>query len=326
MSFSTERVAPALSGVQSVLCTPFDSDGAVDERSLRRLVAHQLRWGVDGVVVFGLAGEPYKLSDLERRQVLTAVVDEVSGAVPVIAGAEHSGVEAAAARAREAVALGADALMATPPHFVKPDPAEVLYYYDTLAVTAKVPVVIQDAPAWTGVTLPVELLMTLAQGSPWLRWVKVEAPPASAKIRALRAAGLEVLGGYGALHLAEDLSAGIVGLMPGCALPGLYAEIWRAHERGDDEGAFGCYARVLPLLVFQMSSLDLFVAIQKLLLARIGVINSPRLRCPGSELGKTEVSWLERLLEATDVTPYLDTNPTVVQRSGRAAAAERSER
>jgi 2-keto-3-deoxy-L-arabinonate dehydratase len=309
MTPSIEGSSVELRGVLSVLCTPFEDDGSIDAASIRLLVDHQLAWGVDGIVVFGLAGEPYKLTDDERRRVLSVVVEQANGAVPVIAGSDHSGLEAAVTRAREAVDLGADALMVYPPTFVKPDPQGVLEYYEAIAGVVSVPIVIQDAPTWTGVPLPVELLATIAEYSPSLRWVKVEVPPAAGKMRLLRDMGMHVLGGYGALHLAEDLAGGIEAVMPGCALPGLYLDIWRRHEAGDERGAFELYAQALPLLVFQMSSLDVFVAVQKLLLYEIGVLASPRLRQPGRRLDEEQCRWLKLLVRRSNLSAYLAAAP-----------------
>ena len=101
-------------GVLSVLCTPFHDDGRVDLPSVRRHVEHSISAGADGVVVFGLAGEIYKLSDAERELILAAAVEAASG-VPVIAGSEHSGIEAAVDRSIRATELGASALMLYPP-------------------------------------------------------------------------------------------------------------------------------------------------------------------------------------------------------------------
>lgn len=311
MTASPASAHERLRGVLSVLCTPFADDGTLDSVSLRRLVEHQVAWDVNGIVIFGLAGEVYKLTDDERRQVLTTVVAAANGAVPVIAGAEHSGFEAAVTRAREAVELGADALMVFPPTFVKPDAPGIIEYYEAIATAAGVPVVIQDAPTWTGVPMPAELLIEVAKRSSHLRWVKVEAPPAAAKIRALAGNGMHVFGGYGALHLAEDLAAGIEAVMPGCALPGLYVDIWRSHENGNDAAVFERYAQALPLLVFQMSSLDVFVAIQKLLLFGIGVLSSPRLRRPGRELDLTEQGWLELLMSRAQMSEFLGSRPPI---------------
>jgi 4-hydroxy-tetrahydrodipicolinate synthase len=296
-----------LTGVLSVLCTPFTRTGDIDTASLERLVAHQLAWKVDGIVVFGLAGELYKLTDHDRRRILQTVVNCVDGAVPVIAGTEHTGTEGAVTRTREAVELGASAVMVYPPTFIKPDAAGVVDYFASIGRSVSVPVIVQDAPAWTGVPLPVELLARLCDAAPNVAVVKVEAPPAADKIRSLREAGLSVIGGFGALHLLEDLDAGVQALMPGSAMPGMYKEWWDAHTAGDLQRLWGGFTRALPLLSFQMSSLDTFVAVQKRLLHRIGILDCDVLRRPGAQLSADQTRWLDELLEYTDTNRYLGT-------------------
>ena len=206
-----------LSGVLSVLCTPFDDNGDIDKESINRLVDHQLAWGVDGIVVFGLAGELYKLTDNDRREVLRTVLNRVGSTVPVVVGTQHTGTEGAIARSREAADMGASALMLYPPTFIKPDGEGVIDYFVSVGASVELPIIIQDAPATTGVPLPVELFTKIVSASPNVCLVKVEAPPASAKIRALRSRGFKVIGGNGVVHLLEDLRAGIQAIMPGCA-------------------------------------------------------------------------------------------------------------
>ncbi len=302
-------MAPELQGILSVLCTPFHEDGSIDEASLVRLVEHNLAWGVDAIVCFGLAGEIYKLTDLDRHKILAAVVHAVDGAVPVIAGTEHTGTEGAVARSRGAQEAGAAAVMVYPPTFVKPNRDQVIEYYQAISEAIEIPIVIQDAPAWTGVPLPVELLITVARHAPQVRYVKVEAPPTSPKIAALNEAQILPLGGYGALHLAEELTHGIRGTMPACAYPGFFKELWRAHEAGDRDTVWSLFTRILPLTSFQMGSLDLLVAVQKILLSRIGVLSSARLRRPAVSINQAQLEWLDLLLERTGIGPYLKQRP-----------------
>jgi 2-keto-3-deoxy-L-arabinonate dehydratase len=297
---------PALAGVLCVLATPFEADGSLDEASLGRLVEHVLGQGVDGVVCLGLASESYKLTDRERRRVVARVTATVAQRVPVVVGVDHNGAEAAAARCREATELGADAVMAYPPSFVRPEPDGVAAFYVTLAGAAAVPVVVQDAPTWTGVALPVELLLAIQSRAPNVRYVKVEAPPAADKIARLADAGLHAVGGYGALHLPEEVNAGIVATLPGCALAGLYRDLWRRVLAGDADGLWALHADALPLLAFQIGSLDLFVAVQKLVLARAGVIASARVREPATPLTSRAVAWLDLLLARTRLDRYLE--------------------
>ena len=294
-----------LSGVLSVLCTPFDDNGDIDKESINRLVDHQLAWGVDGIVVFGLAGELYKLTDNDRREVLRTVLNRVGSTVPVVVGTQHTGTEGAIARSREAADMGASALMLYPPTFIKPDGEGVIDYFVSVGASVELPIIIQDAPATTGVPLPVELFTKIVSASPNVCLVKVEAPPASGKIRALRSRGFKVIGGNGVVHLLEDLRAGIQAIMPGCALPGLYRDLWSSHQDGNVEQLWGDFTRVLPLLSFQNSSLDVFVAVQKRLLHQKGVLGSAAMRRPGAQLDSEALSLLEELVDRTEVGRYL---------------------
>ena len=134
--------------------------------------------------------------------------------------------------------------------------------------------------------------------------MKVEAPPAADKIAALAAKGFGVLSGYGVLHLPEEVHAGAIAAMPGCALPGLYRDLWQLADEGDEEALWRLHAQALPLLSFQMSSLDVIVGVQKLLLARAGVIDSSYLRRPGRPLTPRQVEWLDVLLHRCDLGRY----------------------
>lgn len=300
-----------LRGVLSVLCTPFRTNGQVDEESLRRHVKHSLAWGADGLVCFGLAGETYKLTDAERASILAVVIDEADGAVPVVAGTEHTGTEGAKVRSRHAAELGAAAIMVYPPSFVKPDSTAIVDFFATLVESVDIPIVIQDAPGWTGVMLPVDLLAEIADAAPNVRYVKVEAPPTAPKLAAVAAMGLRPISGYGALHLGEELISGIHAIMPGSGLPGLFVDIWQAYSRGDIGNALGLYHSALPLLVFEMGSLDVFVAVQKRLLGSRGVIASDGLRQPGRQLDGGQQAYMHSVVNQSRLRRYLGWPPQV---------------
>ena len=296
-----------LHGVMPVLVTPFGDDGKIDTDSMARQVEHQVTWGVDGVVLFGLASEVHKLTDRERTDLTRAVVDAAAGRVPVILGCEHNGVDGAAERAAESQELGADALMAFPPSFMPPPPSAVRDYYLAIARASGLPLIAQDAPGWTGVSLTVDFLSDLAGLLDTPFAVKVEAPPTGPKIAALQERGVPSIGGYGALHVAEERIAGAVGTMPGSGLPGLLRDVWgqlSTHPPNEE-----VYTAALPLLAFQMGSLNMFIAVQKTLLARIGVIRDPKVREPTTFLTDSQLRRLDYLLQSTGAAEYAQPQP-----------------
>src|SRR3989442_1110094 len=173
------------------------SSACKDLDSLRRVVDYLIDAGAHGVAALGVAGEIYALTDAERRAVAQTVVKQAAGRVPVVVGASHNGAEAAAALAREAAAAGADVLMVMPPSFIKPAEQGIYEYYAMIAEAARIPIMIQDNPGWTGVTIPTDLIIRLAD-LPLIRYVKVETPAPLPKVSELtRTAGdrLTLLGG-----------------------------------------------------------------------------------------------------------------------------------
>ena len=88
-------MAEKLRGLYSILATPFDSQGRIDEESLRSLVNFELEAGVNGITILGILGEVLRLSDSERLEVTKTVINEVSGQVPVVSGTGATGTDLA---------------------------------------------------------------------------------------------------------------------------------------------------------------------------------------------------------------------------------------
>src|SRR5262247_776009 len=102
------------SGVMPANVLPFTADLAIDEPAYRR----HLRWlahtkGVTGIVANGHAAEVSSLSHEERARAIA--LDEVAGAVPIIAGVYADGSLEAVDLARDAQAAGAAGLLVFPP-------------------------------------------------------------------------------------------------------------------------------------------------------------------------------------------------------------------
>ncbi len=199
--------------------------------------------------------------------------------------------------------------MAYPPSFVKPDEASIVEYYSAVGDVG-LPVIIQDAPAWTGVPLSVELLARIAEAAPMAATTKVEAPPIAPKVAALVDRGLKAIGGYGALHLLEDLEAGATAFMPGSGLPGLYVELWKSYSAGGVDAAWDLFTRALPALSFQMSSLDCIVAVQKQLLVRAGVFTCDYQRSPTTHMSGAQGKWWRMIEQRCGLTDYVAGSPT----------------
>lgn len=129
-----EWVREALRGYLTVVYTPFDEAGAVDEEGLRHNVRATLALpGVGGLSVNSLHQEFWTLADAQRRRLVEIVLDEVKGTAPVVIGCSDPSAERAVEWAGHAAAAGADLAMVWPP-FYGPRSAEgVRAYYEYVA-------------------------------------------------------------------------------------------------------------------------------------------------------------------------------------------------
>src|SRR3989338_1427766 len=81
-------------GAMTALVTPF-LNGNIDYDSLDRLIEHQIKGGIKGMVAVGTTGESPTLSHDEHMEVIRFVIMQTNGRVPVIAGTgSNSTVEA----------------------------------------------------------------------------------------------------------------------------------------------------------------------------------------------------------------------------------------
>jgi 4-hydroxy-tetrahydrodipicolinate synthase len=173
------------SGVFHVMATPFTDGGELDAGGLPRLVEAALATGISGVTILGIAGEAHRLTDEERRRVVEGVVKEVRGRVPVVVGVSASGTHLATAFSRMAQEHGTDGLMVAPPTGLKNLDA-VEQYYRTVAAAASVPLVLQDEPVTTQVTMPAAFMARLCEEIPGIEAIKIEEAPTLPKITRLR--------------------------------------------------------------------------------------------------------------------------------------------
>lgn len=286
-------------GVYSVLPTPFDAQGELDESSLRRVVNLFLAAGVNGLTALGVTGEVARLDDRERARVLETVVDEVRGRVPVVAGTTAEGTRTCISYSRAAKQAGAAAVMVSPPRMAKLNSDAVMRHYKALADAVDIEIIVQDYPPISGYAMEPALLARIGADVPRARTIKLEDPPTPFKTsRILEAAtGIDVriFGGLGGVFLLEELLAGAAGAMTGFAFPEILVRIVTLfRERRIDEAADVFY-RTVPLMRFEFQE-GIGMAIRKEVLHRRGAIATPTIRPPGGRLDAPTTEALDRVL------------------------------
>jgi 4-hydroxy-tetrahydrodipicolinate synthase len=190
---------PLFEGVGVALVTPF-RDGAVDLASLSRLAAHLVESGVRALYPCGCTGEATSLTREERAAVITTVVEAARGRAAVIAGTGTAHTGETIDLSREAIRLGADAVMVITPYSVKPTQEGLLAHYRAVADAVDRPIVLYNVPGRTGVTISAETVARLSE-HPRIQAIK-EATGSVEMASAIRAqCDITVLAGDDSLFL-----------------------------------------------------------------------------------------------------------------------------
>ena len=244
---------PKYSGVWPVAPTPFHDDGTLDLPGMTRVLDCMVDQGVDGICILANFSEQFLLSDEERDILTRLCLKHVAGRVPVIVTCSHFATDIVVARATQAAALGAAMIMLMPPYHgaLMRGTADQTFEQFAAAGRVGIPIMVQDAPL-SGVELSVDLLVRMAREIEAVTCFKIESAQAANKLRALIAAGGDLIegpfDGEEGITLLADLDGGATGSMTSALIPDLVRPAILSHLNGDRPAAKAAYERILPLI------------------------------------------------------------------------------
>ena len=239
-----------LRGVLNALLTPFSADGeVVDEPVLRALVNRSIQGGVHGLVPCGSTGEFTSLSFEERKLVLEIVLDETAGRVPVLAHTGAMTTQEAISLSQHAERAGAFGVMVVAPYYEPLSPSEIARYYQDVACSVGVGVMVYNLPTATGVNLSPEQIADMAALAPNICYVKDTSGDMSQAAQLIHDYGdvVSTFVGLDTLYFASIVE-GSSGSVLGTAnlVPTELAAIWDALAAKQVERARRSVGRDLP--------------------------------------------------------------------------------
>ena len=149
------------SGVVPPVVTPDTPDHQLDVVSFERSINRLIEAGVDGLFFLGSSGEVVFATDERRDQIVFEAVRIVDHRVPVLVGIIDTETERVLEHGRRALALGADALVATAPFYALGGPADVEEHFRILHQELDAPLFAYDIPVCVHTKLPWKMLARL---------------------------------------------------------------------------------------------------------------------------------------------------------------------
>lgn len=149
-------------GVYPAATTQFGADLSIDHDATQKVQSALVDDGVDGLILLGTCGENNSLEPDEKRAVLKGGVEAIGGRVPLVAGVSEFTTDRAIAYARDAEAIGVDALMVLPAMVYVPRPEELTAHFRAIAAATSLPIMLYNNPPAYRVNVSAEALDKLS--------------------------------------------------------------------------------------------------------------------------------------------------------------------
>ena len=243
-------------GVVVPLITIFNSDGSIDYQGTKAHLNFLIENGVHSVFALGTTQENAVLDEQEYKDLVKAIVDEVAGRVPVFFGVSSPATHLSQRYAQYAESVGADAVFAGGPYYMRVTEAELIQFHKDIAASIKIPYLLYNNPGLSKLGLSVVQIAELTHEGVVSMVKDTSGNPVRTQDLKMRCKpGTKVFFGddYGAYQAlvvgADGWTAGVANIIPKECV-----EIWNkvVVEKNYEEG-FALWQKILPLLNMTIS-------------------------------------------------------------------------
>lgn len=151
-----------ISGAYTVLVTPFDANGRLDEEGLKNNIRFQLSNEIDGLVILGTTGECPTLTYTEKTRIMEIARNETDGKCHLMVGTGTYSTQQAIENTLAAEKIGADSVLVVTPYYNRPTQEGLFQHFLALSKATHLPIIIYNIQIRTGQNLQTDTLKRLA--------------------------------------------------------------------------------------------------------------------------------------------------------------------
>ncbi|MBO4327362.1 MAG: 4-hydroxy-tetrahydrodipicolinate synthase [Clostridia bacterium] len=241
---------PVFTGAGCAIVTPFKGrdNSEVNFEKLGELIEFQIAGGTDAIVICGTTGESSTMPDAEHLSVIEYAINKVAHRIPVIAGTGSNDTAHGLNLSREAVKLGADALLQVTPYYNKATQKGLIKHYSAIAAAVDVPIILYNVPSRTGVNIAPDTLKELSR-IPNINGIKECNLSQVSEVRSKCGSELNIWSGEDG-QVALMLGAGAQGVISVVSnvYPRIMHDMVMKYKSGDVNGSWDLQAKTLGLV------------------------------------------------------------------------------
>lgn len=149
-------------GICVAIVTPF-KDGKVDYVAMENLIEYQIKNNVKAISVLGTTGEPCTLTMEEKKNLIVFCNRVINKRVKYIVGSGANNTLEAIKLSKFASENGADGLLVVTPYYNKCTQQGLIEYYNAIANSSCLPIIVYNVPSRTGVNILPDTLVKIAK-------------------------------------------------------------------------------------------------------------------------------------------------------------------
>ncbi|MDG1894526.1 MAG: 4-hydroxy-tetrahydrodipicolinate synthase [Fuerstiella sp.] len=289
------RKGEIFSGLSVALVTPFNTDGSVDEGTLRKLVDFHVESGTDCVVPVGTTGESPTLTHQEHDRVIDVVCEHAAGRIKVMAGTGSNCTSEAIRMTQHAKDAGATGSLQVSPYYNKPTQEGFFQHYKAIADAVDIPHVLYNIPGRSAKNIEPATICRISEACPNIVAVKDATGSMDQASQILAASDLTLLSGDDSmtLPLMSIGGSGVISVA-GNIVPRDVKALVDAFNSGDTGKAQEWHHKLFPLCR-DMLGLSTNPIPIKVAMSLVGTDCGP-LRLPMTDLSADELQSLKTTL------------------------------
>ena len=240
-----------LRGHGVALITPFKRNGVIDFDAIPGIIKHLINGGVDYLVVLGTTAESTSLSDDEKKQLITAIVNHNAGILPLVIGIGGNNTPKVIEEIISIDLSPFSAVLSVTPYYNKPNQEGLYRHFSAIAENSSLPVILYNVPSRSGVNLAPKTVLRLAKDFDKIIAIKEATGDFQQAQILLKICPKDflVLSGDDEMSLPMLLAGakGVISVI-GNALPELYSKIVQNGIDGDAMRGYQMQYQILDLI------------------------------------------------------------------------------
>jgi len=237
-----------LFGTGVALVTPFNEDKSVDFKGLESLVEFQIANGINYLVISGTTGEPATLTNEEKEQVKSTIINVNKERLPLVYGIGGNNTMEVVNEIQSMDLSAFSAVLSVSPYYNRPTQAGIYEHFKAIATVSPIPIIVYNVPSRTGKNMDPETILRLANDVENIIGVKEAAGDIVQAMRIIqkKPKGFMVISGDDMIALPMVLAggSGVISVI-GQGLPKDFSRMIQLGLKGNTVEAYKLHYKIM---------------------------------------------------------------------------------